>query len=108
MCLNLKPREREEDKEMAEFLRLKLMPLEQKLKVAQSESALSEEETRIIVHVHGVIVSLPLFSFYDQILRSPRDKSWRCLPTNRPSQSLEWPSLRIAAEPPSVPSCNNK
>ncbi|XP_041790121.1 bMERB domain-containing protein 1 isoform X2 [Chelmon rostratus] len=30
-------REREEDKEMAEFLRLKLMPLEKKLKVTQSE-----------------------------------------------------------------------
>uniref|UniRef100_A0A3Q0SVG8 BMERB domain containing 1 n=1 Tax=Amphilophus citrinellus TaxID=61819 RepID=A0A3Q0SVG8_AMPCI len=30
-------REQEEDKEMAEFLRLKLMPLEQKLKVTQSE-----------------------------------------------------------------------
>uniref|UniRef100_A0A3B4FBU0 BMERB domain containing 1 n=1 Tax=Pundamilia nyererei TaxID=303518 RepID=A0A3B4FBU0_9CICH len=30
-------REKEEDKEMAEFLRLKLMPLEQKLKVTQSE-----------------------------------------------------------------------
>ncbi|XP_040002471.1 bMERB domain-containing protein 1 [Xiphias gladius] len=30
-------REREEDKEMAEFLRLKLMPLEKKLKAAQSE-----------------------------------------------------------------------
>lgn len=29
-------REREEDKEMAEFLRLKLMPLEQKLKVTQN------------------------------------------------------------------------
>lgn len=46
MCLFLKPREREEDKEMAEFLRLKLMPLEKKLKVAQSESALLEEETQ--------------------------------------------------------------
>lgn len=30
-------REKEEDKEMAEFLRLKLMPLEKKLKVTQSE-----------------------------------------------------------------------
>lgn len=30
-------REQEEDKEMAEFLRLKLMPLEKQLKVAQSE-----------------------------------------------------------------------
>ncbi|XP_062287830.1 bMERB domain-containing protein 1-like isoform X1 [Scomber scombrus] len=30
-------REQEEDKEMAEFLRLKLMPLEKKLKAAQSE-----------------------------------------------------------------------
>lgn len=48
---------------MAEFLRLKLMPLEQKLKVAQSESVLLEEETnitRITVHVHGVIISLSL------------------------------------------------
>lgn len=32
-------REREEDKEMAEFLRLKLMPLEKKLKVKQSETS---------------------------------------------------------------------
>lgn len=52
---------------MAEFLRLKLMPLEQKLKVAQSESALWEEEskikkTRLIAHVQGVIISLSLSS----------------------------------------------
>lgn len=37
-CLKL--REREEDKDMAEFLRLKLMPLEKKLKVTQSEGLL--------------------------------------------------------------------
>lgn len=42
-------REKEEDKEMAEFLRLKLRPLEQKLKATASESELqnspSETET---------------------------------------------------------------
>lgn len=57
-------------------------------------------------------LSLPrcddLFFFFlcDKILQSPRDKSWSRLPTNHPSPSQEWPSLRIAAEPPSVPSCN--
>uniref|UniRef100_A0A3P8VZL8 BMERB domain containing 1 n=1 Tax=Cynoglossus semilaevis TaxID=244447 RepID=A0A3P8VZL8_CYNSE len=35
-------REREEDKEMAEFLRLKLMPLENKLKAAQSSEQILE------------------------------------------------------------------
>ncbi|XP_034748244.1 bMERB domain-containing protein 1 isoform X1 [Etheostoma cragini] len=71
-------REREEDKEMAEYLRLKLMPLEKKLKVTQSK-----------------------------ILQSPRDKYQSRLPTNHPSPSQEWPSLRIAVGPPSVLSCNS-
>lgn len=56
---------------------------------------------------HSVTISVfPSLFLYDKILQSPRDKSWRCLPTNHPSPSQEWPSLKIAVEPPSVPSCN--
>ncbi|XP_035856825.1 bMERB domain-containing protein 1-like, partial [Sander lucioperca] len=36
-------REREEDKEMAEYLRLKLMPLEKKLKVTQNPPKLKRQ-----------------------------------------------------------------
>lgn len=52
--------------------------------------------------------SLPPLSLFlhNKVLQSPRDKSRSRRPTNHPSPSQEWPSLRIAAEPPSVPSCN--
>lgn len=48
----------------------------------------------------------PSLSPFYKILQSPRDRSQSLLPTNRPSPSQEWPSSKIAAAPPSVPSCN--
>lgn len=99
---------------MAEFLRLKLMPLEKKLKVTQSEWPRLKKkkknthlEGRSVAHFHfpGVMLSFSLFLCV-KILQSPRDKSRSRPPTNHPSPSQEWPSLRTAAEPPSVLSCN--
>lgn len=52
-------REREEDKEMAEFLRVKLMPLEKKIKVTQSEwASLQKNKNHALMHIHvdGVII----------------------------------------------------
>lgn len=56
------------------------------------------KETRALY----VIMSLFSLSLYDKILQSPRDKSLSRLPTSHPSPSQERPSLRTAAEPPSV------
>lgn len=41
-----------------------------------------------------------------KMLQRPKDKRWKCLRTNHPSQNPEWPSLKTAAEPRSVQSCN--
>ena len=41
------------------------------------------------------------------MLRRAKDKRRTRLPTNHPSQNQERPSLKTAAEPRSVPSCNN-
>ncbi|XP_070710426.1 uncharacterized protein [Pempheris klunzingeri] len=49
-------REQEEDKEMAEFLRLKLMPLEKKLKVAQSEQILEPPANKPSITKSGVAI----------------------------------------------------
>ncbi|XP_029360899.1 bMERB domain-containing protein 1 [Echeneis naucrates] len=49
-------REREEDKEMAEFLRLKLMPLEKKLKDAQSEQILEPPPNKPSITKSGVAI----------------------------------------------------
>lgn len=94
---------------MAEFLRLKLMPLENKLKAAQS----SEYDNQTIPIQYSTVRYTGDFSWWDLFLSfffkippNPGDRSWSHLPTNPPSPSQGSPSLRTAVEPHSVPSCS--